>query len=221
MLKELVEKLKKLSREHVPFDGARFNDPMATKTEWTPAKGGGANFKTHKLVQLNTNRIVFRSSIGARLFYSLFLFFGLVFPILFVYKDFFNGNFNFSLETIFPIIFGLLFTSIGGLLLYFGTRPIVFEKGNGYYWKGRKNPETVYNINDLKICTKLKDIYALQIISEYVRGNKSSYYSYELNLILNDASRLNVIDHGKLEKIRKDAEKLSQFLEKPVWDATL
>ena len=221
MLKELIEKLKKLSRGHSPFDPSRFDDPIAMKTEWIPAKGGGANFKTHNLVQVNRNRIIFRSSIGARIFYGFFLLMGLGFAFGFSYPQFSEDNFSFSFESLFPILLGFLFAIMGGLLLYYGTKPIVFEKGSGYFWKGRKNPETVYNINARKNCTKLKEIYALQIISELVRGDKSSYYSYELNLVLNDGSRINVIDHGKIEKIREDAEKLSQFLGKPVWDASI
>jgi len=221
MLKELVEKLQKLSRENVSFDPSIFNDPIAIRTQWTPAKGGGANFKTHNFVQVNTTRIIFRSSVGARIFYGIFLLMGLGFTIGFSYQQFSEGTFNFSFASLFPSLIGFFFAVIGGLLFYFGTKPIVFEKGNGYFWKGRKNPETVYNIEELKSCTELKNIYALQIIAEYVRGNKSSYYSYELNLVLEDATRINVIDHGNLNKIRDEVNKLSQFLNKPVWDATL
>ena len=50
-------------------------------------------------------------------------------------------------------------------------------------------------------------------------GDKSRYYSYELNLVLEDGSRLNVIDHGNVEAIRADAQKLAAFLGKPLWDA--
>ncbi|MGD9320846.1 MAG: hypothetical protein PVH99_12810, partial [Desulfobacteraceae bacterium] len=50
-------------------------------------------------------------------------------------------------------------------------------------------------------------------------GSKRSYYSYELNLVLRDSKRTNVMDHGDYEKLREDAQTLSQFLEKPVWDA--
>ena len=66
----------------------------------------------------------------------------------------------------------------------------------------------------------LSSIHALQLLSEFVSGSKSSYYSYELNLVLNDGSRINVVDHGNLERLRSDASALSRFLDKPVWDAT-
>jgi hypothetical protein len=56
-------------------------------------------------------------------------------------------------------------------------------------------------------------------LTEYVSGNKNSYYSYELNLVLNDGSRINVVDHGNLKQLRSDTQTLSQFLGKPVWDA--
>ncbi|VAX28095.1 hypothetical protein MNBD_IGNAVI01-2953 [hydrothermal vent metagenome] len=221
MLKNLKARLIRLSREHVPFDPSQLNDPVAAKTKWTPAKGGGANFKTHNLVQVNMNRMKFSSSLGAKIFYSLFLLMGLGLAVVFLYQQLAKNNSGFTFDLLFPSLFGLFFAVVGGLLLYFGTKPIVFEKSSGYFWKGRKNPETVYNMSEVKDYVKLKDIYALQIISEYIKSSKSSYYSYELNLVLNDASRINVIDHGNLKKIRKDTLKLSQFLRKPVWDATI
>jgi hypothetical protein len=66
----------------------------------------------------------------------------------------------------------------------------------------------------------LSSIHALQLLSEFVSGSKNSYYSYELNLVLDNGSRINVVDHGNLERLRADASTLSQFLDKPVWDAT-
>jgi hypothetical protein len=32
------------------------------------------------------------------------------------------------------------------------------------------------------------------------------------------ASRVNAVDHGGIAKLREDAEKLSEFLDVPVWD---
>ncbi|MDP6491172.1 MAG: hypothetical protein QGG69_05335 [Kiritimatiellia bacterium] len=58
-----------------------------------------------------------------------------------------------------------------------------------------------------------------QLLSEYCRSDKSSYYSYELNLVLQDGSRINVVDHGNKTKLREDAATLSEFLGRPVWDA--
>ena len=65
----------------------------------------------------------------------------------------------------------------------------------------------------------LANAEAIQLIREYVRGHKSSYYSYELNLIFSDANKINIADHGALRKLREDAALLAEYLAIPVWDA--
>ena len=219
MLKELLEKIKTLSRTQKPFDVSRFNDPIAEKTQWSPAKGGGANFKTHNLVKVDYSRIEFRSSVGAKLFYLIFLLVGLGVMIGVSIAKISDGTFGFNAETLLILAFGSIFAGVGGALFYYGSAPVVFDKKLGYFWKGRKSPREVFNKNSIKHLAKLEDVHAIQLISEFVRGNKSSYHSYELNLVLKDASRMNVIDHGNVKSIRENAQTLSAFLDKPVWDA--
>ena len=219
MFKNILQQLRSLGENATTFDASRFVDPVALKTQWTPAKGGGANFRTHKLVEVDTTRIEFRASIGAKIFCAVFMLFGLGFAAAFSAIQFSNENPSFDIEMIMPVLFGLLFFTVGALLLYFGTAPVVFDKASGYFWKGRKTPENVVDIGSLKNLAQLSQIHSLQILAEYVRGNKSSYYSYELNLVLEDGKRLNVVDHGNQDKLREDAKTLSQFLGKPVWDA--
>jgi len=77
----------------------------------------------------------------------------------------------------------------------------------------------VFDKKTLPYFAKLEDIHALQLISEYCGGNDGSYYSYELNLVLENGKRINVVDHGNKNKLRKEANNLSAFLAKPVWDA--
>jgi len=72
----------------------------------------------------------------------------------------------------------------------------------------------------------LQDIYALQLLSEYVdscdryfsNNNTGPYTSYEINLVLKSGDRVNVVDHGDGFQILADAQKLSQFLKVPVWN---
>lgn len=61
--------------------------------------------------------------------------------------------------------------------------------------------------SDGKNIIPLNQIHALQIISEWVPG-KSSYTSYELNIVLKDATRINIVDHNNIKQIRLDAEKI-------------
>ena len=219
MFEKMIEKLKLLAETKPPFDPSRFGDPIAMQTQWTPAKGGGASFRTHKLEQIDMNILVFKASAGAMLFYSIFMIMGITAMVVFPLASSQSGGFDFNIELIMPCLIGMVFVVIGGGLFYFGTKPIVFDKYKGYFCKGRRVPDQVYSGISTKDFTRLSNIHALQLISEYCRGNKSSYYSYELNLILKDGKRINVVDHGNPEKLREDAQTLSGFLGVPVWDA--
>ena len=219
MFKKLMCKLLKLTSEQNAFDPSQLNDPVAMQTSWTPAKSGGANFQTHKLVKVNTYRLEFRASIGAKLFYLIFLLVGIGVLIGVSFVKLSSGGLSFNIDTIMPLAMGLIFTVIGGAMVYFGTRPIVFDKTKGAFWKGRQSPAALSMKQDRKHFAELERIHALQLIAEYVRGNKTSYYSYELNLVLGNGDRVNVIDHSNESKLREDARTLSAFLEKPVWDA--
>ena len=84
-------------------------------------------------------------------------------------------------------------------------RECKFDKFSGKPFQGK----TVY---------ELKSFCAIQLIREYFSGNKLLYYSYEINLIRIDGARLNVVDHGSLRLIRKDADLLCQYFGIPVWD---
>jgi hypothetical protein len=203
------------------FDPSGLNDPIAMQTEWTPAKGGGASFRTHYLVSVDPNRLEFKASLRSKAFCSVFILMGLMAMIVFPLAGSSSGSFSFSIEMIMPALIGLVFVVVGGFLFYFGISPIVFDKYKASFWKGRKAPDEVSDRKEIKYFTELANIHALQIISEYCSGNKSSYYSYELNLVLKNGSRINVVDHGNLEKLREDAQTLSSFLGKPVWDSTI
>ena len=224
MLKKILEAVKRLSRTPVPFDPSRFEDTVADTTDWGPAKRGGASFCTHKLVEVSPHRVEFKITLGAKLFAMVFLLIGLGMSIGFSFGLISRGKITFSPELIFPTLIGLIFAGAGGFMCYYFTRPIVFDRHKGYFWKGRGVTDDVIKEltmgQDKKtVAASLGQIHALQLISEYCRSNKSSYYSYELNLVLRDGERINVVDHGKLSRIVEDANALSAFLGKPVWNA--
>jgi hypothetical protein len=114
---------------------------------------------------------------------------------------------------------GSIFVAVGGFMVRSFSVPVVFDGRNGFFWKGRQSPMDVVNRDELKSFAELEDIHALQLISEFCRGDKSSYHSYELNLVLKSGDRLNVFDHGHLKHARADAATLAGFLGLPLWDA--
>lgn len=222
MLNELIQKLKSLVTKQDSIDPTQFNDPVALKTEWTPARKGGANFQTRELIKAAPHRVEFRPTKTALFLYTLFAlsgigFLGIIYFVLGFRYKIWTHDIDYHL---FPLIFiALVFSTIGCFLLYFGTAPIIFDKMKSAFWKGRKSSEHVLDPKTLKDFIRFNDIYALQLISEYIRSKNYSYYSYELNIVREDGSRVNIIDHGKKDKLKQDAQTLATFLDKPLWDA--
>jgi hypothetical protein len=221
MLNKIKHALKKLSSWKPSFDPSKFGDEVAMKTEWSPLKGGGSNFQTHKLVVMNYNRFEFKSTLGAKIFSFIFLTVGIAMPILFGREMIYEIRDLYQSEFLFILLFGLVFTTVGGWLFYSFAKPVIFDKTLGLYWKGWNKPKHYMAKMEEGISSRIGDIYALQIIPELIRSDNKSYVSYELNLVLEDGSRMNVVDHGSPEKIRDDAKKLAEFLDVSIWDASM
>lgn len=141
--------------------------------------------------------------------------------LLFLDLHFFLGGFyklistNGTLKFLLFIIFGTVFSCVGIYFMLHFLRPRVFNKNSNFYYKGfTRNPD-----RSKKNYASLNRIVALQIIGETITDDDGDYKSFELNIVLDDASRLNVIDHGNLNTIIDDTEILSDFLNAPIWHA--
>jgi hypothetical protein len=221
MLEKLMEILQSwAAASRIKFDPSSLNDLIAMQTQWTPLKRGGSSFRTHEIVTTDPNILEFKPTLTSRIFCLVFMFAGIAAMIIS-----FSGHSSekslFSIEMIIPLLFGLVFMTIGSVMYYFAASPIVFDKYKASFWKGRVAPDQISEGKSIKHYSNLANIHALQIISEYCRGDKRSFYSYELNLVLKSGGRINVIDHGNIEKLKEDAQTLSSFLNKPVWDSTI
>lgn len=218
MFRNLINKLKSLSTEdNERFDPATLDDPVAMETEWSPLKPGGASFCTRKLVRVSPHRYEFRASGGAIVFYLIFLLIGLGVSFFSVSQMLLSGRF-FTGDVLILGAVGLVFALVGALMLYFGTRPVVFDKQYDCFWKGKIPSDELLYATANELLMPFQEIHSIQLISEYISSNKSSYYSYEMNLVSKDGVRTNLVDHGTLEKIHEDANTLSEFLDVPVWN---
>ncbi|MBF8151046.1 hypothetical protein ITJ86_14135 [Winogradskyella sp. F6397] len=193
-------------------------DTIKSKVSTSPLKPGGANFKTNVLTQANSSKLIYKPSIGAAIF--SFIFFAVGFGVLFfALFPLFKTNIEIVSINWFLILFGLLFSSAGGFMFYKFYKPRVFDKQQGIYYTTYK-----FNLHQSRKQQSddylpLKSIVAIQIIGEHIQSDDSSYKSFELNLVLDDASRKNVVDHGSLKSLIIDAEMLSEFLNVPIWHA--
>ena len=89
------------------------------------------------------------------------------------------------------------------------TKPINFNKRLGLFWKGKGNPQNE--------AIGLKDIVALQIISEVLLRKHDYIESYEVNLVLKNGARINIIDQIKSDEFDNIIESLKIFLDVPVY----
>ena len=214
-LERLASTLAELTAEPSAFAPADLDDPIAQQTKWGPTQSEGASFRTHKLVQASGTRAVFRPEWRAVAFYLLPLTIG----VLIVASTIFSLISGGSTQCL-AIPFGMLFAFVGWWLLKNGTIPVVFDVSRGEYWKGRKPSNRPGKRTGPTDYTELDRIYALQIISDYHSSKDSSHFSYELNLVLDDATRMHVVEHGDRRVLREDAQTLSTLIGKPLWDAT-
>lgn len=187
---------------------------------WNPLNIGGASFKTRKLNTTDKNRWVYDLSGLMRLFPWFFI--GI-------------GSFTGILFAISIILIPAAFVS--GLLVIIGVvwrkrlkKGIVFDFGNGFFWRGLKslNPGTE-NALKMEDLVRLDEIAGIQILSEMVVSNTMDsgnsrtggpireYDSYEMNLVMQDKSRINVVDHANFNAIKREAEAIAKRLNVPVW----
>ena len=186
-----------------------FNDPIAEKVNWDRMAAGGASFKTHSLQHSPNGCISFKSTLGSKLFALGFILAPLPFTL-----------FVFFTKWILILVF--FFMTMGSILLHKTLLPIVFDLERGYFYKGWLKKNVSLRMQRIECC-ELVDIHALQIIAEYISGDTDSrgFRSYELNIVKKDATRINVVDHGDLSVLRRDAQILAVHISVPVWDATL
>ncbi|GAA0745906.1 hypothetical protein [Gaetbulibacter jejuensis] len=193
------------------------NTPKNVNIAVTPLKPGGANFKTHSLVKKSSSKYAYQPSVGGAAFSILFLSIGLIITIACILNII--GVFS-TVKPVswFMLLIGIIFATVGALLTYWSYMPRVFDKQLGLYYKAYK-VDFNRDKNTSKKLIPLKSIIAIQIIGERITSDDGSYGSFELNLVLNDYSRKNVVDHGNLKSIINDAHILSDFLNIPIWHA--
>jgi len=189
----------------------------ADQIAWSPLKPGGTSVRTYKLVRTASGDYVFRVSFG-RSFASLAIFMaggaaGLLYGLYLLVI-------RWSPEGLFLILWGTLFGfPLWWWLMLFLRRP-VFDFRSRAYWRGRCNLRRLPDRRKLRDYTPFSEIAALQIVEERLHSQKGgSYSSYELNMILKNGTRRNVVDHGDGVRLRQDAEVLAKSLSVPLYEA--
>ncbi|SHE23715.1 hypothetical protein [methanotrophic endosymbiont of Bathymodiolus puteoserpentis (Logatchev)] len=174
----------------------RFNDSVAEKADWQMLNTATASFNTRKLVIDNNDRIKYKMTWFFRGFLGLFIIVGL--SGLFEHKAF------------------VLFIFLGLVGFCFSSFPIVFDKKRNLFFRGRSS-ELFMDYVEIN----LSEIYALQLIGEWVSGSDGgAYNNYQINLINKESKRLHVACYASNKKAKEDALILKNFLGVKLWDLT-
>jgi hypothetical protein len=206
-------------------DPSRFGDPLADSIDWQPLGGAGEAglTRTHTLVADGPDRLLLQGRAVLLPVGLAILAIGAVVSVygLFSWRAGFGAMFG-------PLLVGLSLVAVGLLMIDIARTPIVFDRGRDLYQRGRASDQPmVRKLTRYQSCS-LSDVRALQILAKLESSTSSGggsskwtyYLSYELNLVLGDQSRLNVLDHGDPAALRGDAATLAEFLGVPVWDGS-
>ena len=167
-------------------------------------KWGGWNLCTHRLRRKSTfSSTSYRFELANEAKFACYFFIGM--PLAFCAFAWRAAGFDAVSEAIgFLSLMSLFFA---WMLAWLRWREFSFYPYEG--WCGRSRRRKI----------GINDIGALQILSHKNINKKGSYYSFELNLVFNDATRLNVLNHNAMQATRDDAAILSAALRVPVWVA--
>ena len=165
-------------------------------------KEGGSNYHSERLL-VRGNLIVVKPTKRHLFCMSLFGIVGLffvVFPCLLEQRIIWPG-------VIFGGVFFLLGCSIfiGELLR---PRPLINLSLRQLYPKGMKHPELAVPLNSFR---------QLEIVAKSVHNPKGKGFPcYELNVVLNDDSRHNILNHGSEKALLEEARMLAELLNLPL-----
>ncbi len=200
LLKRKKHRLKHLLNQYT-FDKI----PTENHLDTNPIAIGKSNTYTIKLDFKNRNKIITRGTYVLKTLYLTIFFIG-VNSLFFGYYEYFIVKEN-------PFSIGnalLKFVFTGGLLMMAGILVYLFL-----------TPSKKFDLNKRSLIGNRKinfsEIQGLQIVPKLDVRKSGMYKCYELNVVLKDGKRMNIMQHGDKEMMLHDAFKLKNKLNLPLW----
>jgi hypothetical protein len=214
-----MPRLQELINQNKIFDPTDLDDPLACHIDWTEAVNAGSKFSEPKLVKVNNYRYEFRESIIQYITDKLFLIVLFMLLTVLISWSLYSTEYDSIAGMLYFLILFLFVLYLLTKGLFDHKNPTIFDKIQGIYWEGHTSSNKQSDIKKLQESIPLMKIRALQLIAQIDKNHESTSRSYELNLVLANGERINVVEHNNLSKLRKDALSLSEFLGKPLWNA--
>lgn len=172
-----------------------------------------SNFCAHRLV-FTQGRVVVKPTAGNYIFFSIFALIGLGIIAAAWLAD---GDENARIPM---TVFGLVFSGVGfaGMFWKRNRLPEIDLMRRMFYPERRKyDPSDMTNLSSMQNNgIPLSELVKIEVSTRRVRGNKSSYTAYMLDLVFRDGYSCRLLSHGARKQFTEDAEKLAQVLNMPL-----
>lgn len=172
-----------------------------------------SNFCAHRLV-FTQGRVVVKPTAGNYIFFSIFALIGLGIIAAAWLAD---GDENARIPM---TVFGLIFGGAGFLGMFWKRNrlPEIDLMRRMFYPERRKyDPSDMTNLSSMQNNgIPLSELVKIEVSTRRVRGNKSSYTAYMLDLVFRDGYSCRLLSHGARKQFTEDAEKLAQLLNMPL-----
>lgn len=183
-------------------------DEIEKSISVSPFSSIASNYVTKILKIINKNRLVFENSNR----YNLIK---LVIVIMLMLSAYIITRNNSGFLSIMLMSIILILSILNH---FYGNDKIFFDKVEGYYYVNSLNKKSY--ANQIIPLNKIVAIQYLSIEKESrdVENNSINiYYIAEINLVLENERRVNILSHGDYVQAYSDAKTLSDFLKIPLW----
>lgn len=204
------------------MENDQIDEAPAFATEFDSIAKDSTNFTTRVLHQVGERRYAFKPRLTFLLLCGTGLAIGGVACIGSLMETSVPGK---AINAILPLstaalIVGVVFASFAVIGVLAGLQPIVFDAGKGWFRCTWRSPEKTNPSLTSETAVRLTRVRAIQLLSKRVENSddKTFYHCHEIVLALNVGRRIHVMAHGGLARIREDAQTLSRFLNKPLWE---
>jgi hypothetical protein len=181
------------------------NDPVAHAISWDKTQSDFSQGQIQK-IYVTAEKITIKSEMKINLFFLLLFGGGIYAFFTFLYK-LHTGEY---VQSIFYAIVCLAVLPIL-ILKFLGYKPFTINLVTGKYYFGRNEKSSAID--------SVSNIHAIQLLEARTAMYERIFTSYELNLVLKNASRITIMVDPKLDHIFQSATKIAQVLKIPIWQA--
>lgn len=197
-------------------------EQQKAEVSWKPIAYAGASFRTHRLVE-SASGLRYRPQPTSFLLPMIGV---LLSGACFVYMISLYAAGGPDAPKLYAFLLPIVFLAACAWRYYQLFNEVNdFNLTERYYFYGLS---TQRSLQDPENYCPFDNIIAIQLLAEYVKpGNdqdsfeerrkRKNYTSYELNLVLKNGNRMNVVDHGSLEKLKIEARIIATHLDVPLW----